>query len=94
MEEYQRFERFKVFIRLFEMDNIKLSFDDEVLDFIVSKSVEFKLGARGLRSIIEEIMTDAMFEAPSESKSRTLKINLNYAKEKFQKTSLAKLRVA
>lgn len=84
----------KQFVRLFEMDNIKLSFDDKALDFIVEKSVEFKLGARGLRSIMEEIMTDAMFEAPSESKSRTLKINLNYAREKLQKMSIAKLRVA
>ncbi len=84
----------KQFIKLFEMDNIKLSFDEQTLDFIVDKSVEFKLGARGLRSIIEEIMTDAMFEAPSESRSRTLKINLSYAKEKFQKVRVAKLKVA
>ena len=84
----------KQFVRLFEMDNIKLSFDNKALDFIVEKSVEFKLGARGLRSIMEEIMTDAMFEAPSESKSRSLKINLNYAREKLQKMSITKLRVA
>ncbi len=84
----------KQFVKLFEMDNIKLSFDDKALDFIVEKSIEFKLGARGLRSIIEEIMTDAMFEAPSDSKSRTLKVNLSYAKRKLQKMSVAKLRVA
>ena len=84
----------KQFVKLFEMDNIKLSFDDEVLDFIVDKSIEFKLGARGLRSIIEAIMTDAMYEAPSDTKRRTLKVNLKLAKEKFQKISVAKLRVA
>jgi ATP-dependent Clp protease ATP-binding subunit ClpX len=84
----------KQFIKLFEMDNIKLSFDEEVLDYIVEKSIEFKLGARGLRSIIEGIMTDAMFESPSDTKPRDMNITLNYAKKKFQKISVAKLKVA
>ena len=55
----------KQYIKLFKMDDIELTFDEEALDFIVDKAVEFKLGARGLRSIVEGVMTDAMFEVPS-----------------------------
>lgn len=84
----------KQFIRLFEIDNIKLSFDDEALDFIVDKSVEFKLGARGLRAILEGIMNDAMFDLPSKSNVKNLKVNLAFVQEKFNKTSLSRLKVA
>jgi len=84
----------KQYIKLFEIDNVKLSFDDEALDFIVDKSVEYKLGARGLRAILEGIMNDAMFDLPSKANIKTLKVNLAFVEEKFNKTSLSKLRVA
>ena len=84
----------KQFTKLFEMDDIKLTFDDEVLDFIVDKSLEFKLGARGLRSIVEAILTDAMFELPSKKSIKSLNVNLKYAKQKFNKANLSKLKVA
>jgi len=84
----------KQYVKLFEMDNVKLSFDKQVLDFIVEKAVEYKLGARGLRSICEAIMTDAMFEVPSNEGSSELKITLSYAQEKFGKSKITKLKVA
>ncbi len=83
----------KQYKKLFEMDNIKLSFDTKVLDFIVDKAVEFKLGARGLRSICEAIMIDAMFELPSNDE-KSFKLTLDYAKKKISKTNMKKLRVA
>jgi len=84
----------KQFTRLFEMDNIKLRFDEKVLDYIVDKSLEFKLGARGLRSIIEAILTEDMFDLPSDSSVTELLVTLPYAKEKMSKASISKLRVA
>ena len=84
----------KQFQKLFEMDKIKLVIDEEVLDFIVEKSIEFKLGARGLRSIIEAILTDAMFEFPSEKNRKKLHVDLAYAQSKFNKANLTKLKVA
>ncbi len=84
----------KQFVKLFGMDDIELVFDDEALDFVVEKSVEFKLGARGLRSIIEGILVDAMFELPSKKRTKKLNITRKYAEEKFNKTGLSKLRVA
>ncbi|HEC42410.1 MAG TPA: ATP-dependent Clp protease ATP-binding subunit ClpX [Bacteroides sp.] len=78
---------------LFEMDGIKLSFDSKVLDYIVERSIEFKLGARGLRSICEAIMIDAMFEMPSQE-AKEIHIDLEYAKEKFEKTDIKRLRAA
>ncbi|MBU3659723.1 MAG: ATP-dependent Clp protease ATP-binding subunit ClpX [Flavobacteriales bacterium] len=83
----------KQYVRLFELDNVKLTIEKEVYDFIVTKAVEFKLGARGLRSICEAILTDAMFEIPSK-KTDTFNIDLTYAKSKFEKSSLASLKVA
>ena len=74
----------KQYIKLFKMDGVELSFADEVLDFIVDKSIEFKLGARGLRSIVETIMMDLMFEIPS-TESKTLKVELDYARERVNK---------
>jgi ATP-dependent Clp protease ATP-binding subunit ClpX len=70
--------------RMFELDGIKLTVEPEVLDLIVDTSIENKLGARGLRSICEAIMTDAMYDAPSSAK-KTFKLTLKYAKEKLQK---------
>ncbi len=84
----------KQYVKLFELDNIKLTFDEEALDFIVKKSIEFKLGARGLRSILEGIMTDAMFELPSKTSTRSLRVTASLVEEKFQKTSMARLKVA
>jgi ATP-dependent Clp protease ATP-binding subunit ClpX len=83
----------KQYIRIFELDGIELSFDKEVLDLIIKKALEFKLGARGLRSICEAILTDAMFELP-ESKEKAIKITLPYALEKMKKASLSKLKAA
>ncbi|MCF8296611.1 MAG: ATP-dependent Clp protease ATP-binding subunit ClpX [Saprospiraceae bacterium] len=84
----------KQFTKLFEMDDIKLTFDEKVFDFIVSKAVEFKLGARGLRSMLEAILTDAMFELPSQQSVKKLHIDVEYAKTKLQKTNISKLKVA
>lgn len=77
----------KQYTKLFEMDGVKLNVTEEVLDFIVDKAIEFKLGARGLRSITETIMMDAMFEIPS-SKTTQLEITLPYAEEKINKFTL------
>ncbi len=84
----------KQYTKLFEMDNIKLIFDEEALNMIVEKSIEFKLGARGLRSILEDLMTDAMFELPSKGNIKSLRINRGFIEEKFRKTSIARLKVA
>ena len=83
----------KQYVKIFELDGIKLSFEKDVFDFIVEKAIEYKLGARGLRSICEAILTDAMFEYPS-SKHKTLNVTLNYAKGKFSNSKMAKLKVA
>ena len=83
----------KQYIRLFEIDGTKLSFDGAVLDFIVDKAIEFKLGARGLRSICEAILNDAMYDIPSEQLAE-FKVTVDYAREKFSKSNVAKLSVA
>ena len=83
----------KQYVRLFELDNVKLTLEKDVYDFIVHKAVEFKLGARGLRSICEAILTDAMFEIPSKN-LETFNIDLDYAQSKFEKSKLASLKVA
>jgi ATP-dependent Clp protease ATP-binding subunit ClpX len=83
----------KQYIKLFQMDNIRLSFHEEVLDYIVDKAVEFKLGARGLRSICEAIMLDAMFEMPSE-KADELEITTEYASSKLQRINLKVLKAS
>ncbi|MCU4165281.1 ATP-dependent Clp protease ATP-binding subunit ClpX [Carboxylicivirga caseinilyticus] len=83
----------KQYEKLFEIDKIKLVFSDEVLDYIVDKAVEFKLGARGLRSICETIMIDSMFNAPS-GKDKELIINLDYAKKKIERANIARLKAS
>ncbi len=83
----------KQYVRLFELDGIRLVIEKDVLDFIVDKAIEFKLGARGLRSICEQILTDAMFDSPS-SKKKELNIDLEYANATFSKSKLAQLQVA
>jgi len=84
----------KQYIKLFEFDKIRLGFDDDALDYIVDKSIEFKLGARGLRSILEGIMTDAMFDLPSKGNIKTLQVTLSFVNEKFRKSSISRLKVA
>jgi ATP-dependent Clp protease ATP-binding subunit ClpX len=84
----------KQYVKLFEIDDIKLSFDKGVFDFIVEKAMEYKLGARGLRSICEAIMLDAMYELPSDTTQKEYKVTLRYAKAKFNKSKLNNLKVA
>lgn len=76
------------YVKLFEMDGVALSFSPEALDYIVDKAVEYKLGARGLRSIVEAIMMEAMFEIPS-SKKNSFEVTLAYAQKQFEKTNLS-----
>lgn len=83
----------KQYIKLFGMDNIELVFDEDVYEFIVDKALEFKLGARGLRSIVEAIMMDAMFSMPSQD-NKALHVTLEYAKDKFNKSDVSRLQVA
>ena len=85
----------KQYKKLFEMDEIILSFEEKALDLIVDKAIEYKLGARGLRSICEAIMLDAMFDIPSdENKKDNLNITLAYAQDKLKKISVKKLKAA
>ena len=77
----------KQYEKLFAMDGIKLEFDTAVLDYVVDKAVEYKLGARGLRSIVEAMMIDAMFEVPS-SKKKSFKVTLDYAQKHIDKANL------
>ena len=81
----------KQYKKLFEMDNIALSFEENALDFIVQKAVEYKLGARGLRSLCEEILTDAMFTLPG-SKESSLVVDKDYAKKHLSRTRLKQLK--
>jgi ATP-dependent Clp protease ATP-binding subunit ClpX len=83
----------KQYRKLFELEGIQLSIEDEVLDFMVEKAMEYKLGARGLRSICEGILTDAMFEMPS-SKDTHFNLDIDYARRKFDKSKLSLLKVA
>ena len=84
----------KQYVKLFEMDGIALTIDDDVLDYIVDKAIDFKLGARGLRSICETIMIDAMFDGPSDSEKKEFKLTLEYAQNKIENSTLQKLKVA
>ncbi|MBA7527609.1 ATP-dependent Clp protease ATP-binding subunit ClpX [subsurface metagenome] len=83
----------KQYIKLFGIDNIELSFDNKVLEYIVDKSIEFKLGARGLRSICEAIMMDAMFELPSGNTTK-LRITTNYARQRLEKVNMKLLKAS
>jgi len=83
----------KQYKKLFQLEGIELHIEEEVLDFMVEKAMEFKLGARGLRSICESMLTDAMFELPS-SKEKKFTLNLSYAKKKFEKAKMGLLKVA
>ena len=83
----------KQFTRLFEIEGIELKFESAVYDFMVEKALEYKLGARGLRSICESILTDAMYELPSQ-KVKTFDVTLEYAQRKFSSSKLSMLKVA
>lgn len=83
----------KQYIKLFEMDGIKLSFTEETFDYLVDKAVEYKLGARGLRSIVEAVMMDAMFEIPSK-KVKSFEVTLEYAKAQLDKAHLGQMESA
>lgn len=84
----------KQYKKLFEMEGIQVEFKEGALEFIVEKALDYKLGARGLRSICEAIVNDAMFEMPSDDKADKLVINRSYAEEKFSKSKYSKLKVA
>ncbi|MBK6775530.1 MAG: ATP-dependent Clp protease ATP-binding subunit ClpX [Flavobacteriales bacterium] len=85
----------KQYVKLFDMDKVKLTFDKKVLDFIVERALDYKLGARGLRSICEAIMTDAMYEMPGTAeRPADLRITLSYAREKFDRSRMSQLKVA
>jgi len=84
----------KQFEKLFELDGIKLNFDDEAFDYIVEKSLEFKLGARGLRSILEAILTDAMFTMPSDKKKKKLIVNRAYAEKHLSRDLETRLKAS
>jgi ATP-dependent Clp protease ATP-binding subunit ClpX len=83
----------KQYIKLFEIEGIELIIDSEVYDFMVTKAMEYKLGARGLRSICESILTDAMYELPSQ-KVKTFHLTMEYAQRKFNISKLSILKVA
>lgn len=82
----------KQYTKLFELDGIELEFNDDALDYIVQKAIDFKLGARGLRSIIETILTDAMFDLPSSDEEHSLVVDKAYASQKIDKMSLKALK--
>jgi ATP-dependent Clp protease ATP-binding subunit ClpX len=84
----------KQYKALLKMDNIDLHFDDAVIDYIVAKAMEYKLGARGLRSLCESIMNDVMFEAPSMKDVKTFTVDIEYARKRIDKINLPKLKVA
>jgi ATP-dependent Clp protease ATP-binding subunit ClpX len=84
----------KQYKKLFEMEGIEVEFKEGAVEFIVEKALDFKLGARGLRSICEAIINDAMYELPSEKTTDKLVINRAYAEEKFNKSHYSKLKVA
>ena len=82
------------YVRLFEMDGIKLTFDDAALDYIVDKAIEYRLGARGLRSICETIMMDSMYELPGQSDRKTLRITEAYVKSRLDNEKNKQLQAA
>lgn len=84
----------KQYIHLFSLDGVELNFDGNVLDFIVEKALEYKLGARGLRSICEAILNDAMFDIPSDKTIKSFRVDINYARSKFAGSKLAQLKIA
>ena len=83
----------KQYVKLFKMDKIELVFQPEVFEYIVDKAIEYKLGARGLRSIVETIMMDMMFELPSK-KVKSFEVTLDYAQKQMDKANISRLQNA
>lgn len=83
----------KQYVKLFEMDGVKLEFQPEVFEYIVDKAIEYKLGARGLRSIVETIMMDVMFEIPSQ-KAKKYEVTLDFAKQQMEKANISRMQTA
>jgi len=81
----------KQYVKLFEMDGVELTFASEVYEYIVDKAIEFKLGARGLRSIVESIMMDAMFDIPTRG-DKHFEVTLDYARSQMEKSNLGRLQ--
>lgn len=84
----------KQYVKLLEMEGVELTFEEDGIDYIVEKAVEFKLGARGLRAICEAVITDAMYELPSDDTTKELVIDRKYAQNQFEKSKFKKLKVA
>ena len=84
----------KQYKKIFKADNIQLAFEDEAIEYVVEKALEFKLGARGLRSICEAIMTDAMFDLPSEPGVKEFTITKEFVESRLEKTNVSKLKAA
>ena len=84
----------KQYTKLFEIEGIELIFTEEALDYVAEKALEYKLGARGLRSLCEAILTDAMFELPSKPDTKEFVVSREYAEAKISKAKLNKLRAA
>ena len=84
----------KQYKKLFEYEGITLEVEDDALDYMVSKAVEYKLGGRGLRAICEMILTDAMFDLPSETEKKNFVLTLDYAKQMLEHSKLDHLRAA
>ena len=84
----------KQYKKLFEMEGVKFSITDSAIDYIAQKAIDFGLGARGLRSICEAIMMDAMFDIPSKKDIKTFDVDLKYAKARLDKAHLKKLKAA
>ena len=82
----------KQYESLFAMDGVKLSFDEEALDYIVDKAVEYKLGARGLRAICETIMMPSMYDVPGDASHRSLRVTLSFARRHFENSDFALMR--
>lgn len=84
----------KQYTKLFRMEGIAITFEEDALDYIVDKAVEYQLGARGLRSICEAIVTDAMYELPSNQDIKEFTVDRDYAQEKFEKSKFKRLTAA
>jgi len=84
----------KQYQKLFRYEGIELSFEQDALDYIVDKAMEYNLGARGLRSICEAVIVDAMYELPSEESIKEFKISREYAEVRISKSKISKLRAA
>ncbi|MCR5314001.1 MAG: ATP-dependent Clp protease ATP-binding subunit ClpX, partial [Bacteroidaceae bacterium] len=82
----------KQYIKMFSLDDVKLTFEESVLDYVVDKAIEFKLGARGLRSIVETIMMEPMFEIPSQRIKKYV-VTLDYAKSQVEKANMSALQM-